>query len=305
MAKKVEPAVKKKTSTMAREPLAETLSPQSYQELMSLSGFPAEVGKHGFLLNQGSGGSIVELCAGSCRLSKALLDAQAQDGQSNFTIECFEYARAKEEDIVLPANRASLLERIRKREILALWCGPPCATWSRARRGKKKTGQTKHWPLPLRDDDKNIEGLFGTMTAREASRVREANDLGKFLAQLAAEAAEQGIMMILENPTRSRFWKYGPVAQQLNLRGTSVRILISCFRYLRASTTQRGSGRGSKGCSAVGNVFLRDKLRGRARYVSFAHCAYGTPWQKYTALYIWGGPPCPGENLHVMGQLHF
>ena len=214
-AKKAQPVKKKRTG--GEVVAAESMDPASYAEMMALSGLPAEVGKQGFLLNEGSGGSIVEVCAGSCRLSKALLDAQVQGGRTNFTIECFESARSKEEDILLPANRTLLLERICKGEIRALWCAPPCATWSRSRRGKITPGKRKHWPLPLRDDDKNIEGLFDTMTAKEAIRVREANELAKFLGELVKEAEKQGIMVIVENPSRSRLWKYPPFSKHLSL----------------------------------------------------------------------------------------
>lgn len=144
-----------------------------------------------------------------------------------------------------------ILEGIGK-DIHAVFVSLPCATWSRARRGKRIPGKKNHWPLPLRDGSK--EGIFGitaNMSVKDATRVKasflqqalakpiyfttdpvaphsvshkawgqsllcqDANAMANWVAELVATCEREGTLLILENPSGSWLWKYPAIMELL------------------------------------------------------------------------------------------
>ena len=75
------------------------------QEIQALEGLPAS-SQHGFILNPtaevvGGKSSVVELFAGTCRLSRAIHRHLCEKQMENLVeVECFEIARSIQEDLL-------------------------------------------------------------------------------------------------------------------------------------------------------------------------------------------------------------
>ena len=91
--------------------------------------------------------------------------------------------------------------------LVGLWFAPPCGTSSRARAIPlhDATGRPVPAPKPLRDDTRP-DGL-PALSGVQLDRVCVANILYQLTADLCLWASERGLLVPVENPSNSLFWK--------------------------------------------------------------------------------------------------
>ena len=143
---------------------------------------------------------ILEIFAGSCRLSKACKQVgfrvtavdKVEDRAENFPIY--------QGDVTNSAERTLLLQYIEaeKEELLHIHFAPSCGTASRAR--EKAPG-----PPPLRSDV-HPDGL-PNLKDSDRQRVEAANESYRAMITIAMFAISLGISISVENPKNSLFCK--------------------------------------------------------------------------------------------------
>ena len=151
---------------------------------------------------------VIEVFAGSCRLSKACrrigLRTAAVDKDparsENFPIYQCDLTNASEFALLMQYIEAE------KEELLHVHFAPSCGTASRAR--EKAPG-----PPPLRSDA-HPNGL-PHLSQRDRERVEEANASYRAMVNLASFVVTLGISFSIENPKNSLFWKCACVVQFL------------------------------------------------------------------------------------------
>ena len=117
-------------------------------------------------------------------------------------------------DLLQPRVLASLLKFIQNHssEIVLVWMGTPCTTWSRAR---KNDGG----PPPLRNGSEWLWG-FPNLPARDLEKISQGNALLDCSVQIAQLCSDLQIAWVLENPFTSRIWLTEPL-QACLLKGAS------------------------------------------------------------------------------------
>lgn len=148
---------------------------------------------------------IIEICAGSARLSKIAhghgFRTMAVDHSTartcGFPICIF--------DLTDPSDLESLLQFIDEaaESILMIWVAPPCGTSSRARERKlpKLEATGAKVPIPLRStlQPDQLDGLGGL----DKLKVEKANLIYEAVYKIATRACMHKIFVALENPTNS------------------------------------------------------------------------------------------------------
>ena len=76
-----------------------------------------------------------------------------------------------------------LLVRLQNGEIAGIWAALPCNTFSTARRGKRRLGDKRGWPPPLRKKGEGIYGLPG-LTSKELKKVQADLRMGRPLIDI-------------------------------------------------------------------------------------------------------------------------
>ncbi|CAE7233976.1 unnamed protein product [Symbiodinium sp. CCMP2592] len=249
---------------------------------MACPGQAAELGVSGFVHEMGrtavTARLFIEACAGSCRLSRATAAA-------GIPTWSFEVTRGgPNEDILRPECLELLLSYIRKGLVACLWLGLTCASWSRARRGKRRgpidpaarglSARPKRggFPAPLR----SREYLWGLprseLTTSELKKLDHGNALAKWAIKVVKEARKYGTTLIVENPRTSWIWELPELKELMS-----------------------------------GPDF---------NFGTFHHCQFGQPWKKATSLAMWGkfsgGPghlakilrTCKSRRCSVTGKKH-
>ena len=160
---------------------------------------------------------ILEICAGSARLSKAALDmgfmALAIDHKT--TRSCGVPIQVW--DLEDPNQLQLLLDFIEAEsdKIAMVWMAPSCGTASRARerRQPRLEAQGVKVPIPLRSlhQPDQIDGLSGT----DKIKTERANILYKAIYDIALLCHSKDIFTAIENPFNSHFWSTTPM-QELN-----------------------------------------------------------------------------------------
>ena len=160
---------------------------------------------------------ILEICAGSARLSKAALDmgfmALAIDHKT--TRSCGVPIQVW--DLEDPNQLQLLLDFIEAEgdKIAMVWMAPSCGTASRARgrRQPRLEAQGVKVPVPLRSvyQPDQIDGLGGT----DKIKTERANILYKAIYDIALLCHSKDIFTAIENPFNSHFWSTTPM-QELN-----------------------------------------------------------------------------------------
>ena len=149
---------------------------------------------------------ILELCAGTAGLSAALIEA-------NFDAIAIDHKR-------LPGAKAAIQVAdlssehgfaLAKRLLMHPRCvgffaAPVCGTASRAREISSTPG-----PPPLRSEAEP-DGL-ADLSPWDRLRVQKANELYHAISELALLAASRGLIMVLENPRRSLYWRTSAFAR--------------------------------------------------------------------------------------------
>jgi hypothetical protein len=115
--------------------------------------------------------------------------------------------------------------------VAGLWCGTPCESFSRARRGR-----AGGWPGALRDD-LHVDGKCDLSSA-DMMKVRAGNRLARRVAELQQICLRMGIAGGEENPATSWLWKLPSRQRLLGQVGvTSLNIDYCAFgRPFRART---------------------------------------------------------------------
>ena len=104
-------------------------------------------------------------------------------------------------DLTVPANVDILFERLRSPMLVYVHMGPPCGAASRAR--EIRVSRASHGPPPLRSME-HPDGL-PHLTGTNRTRVDQANRLYALVALIWRTCHARGIMVTVENPTRSLF----------------------------------------------------------------------------------------------------
>ena len=151
---------------------------------------------------------IVEICAGSARLTKTAramgFEGVGVDHSSKRScgVDICVF------DLANPAELEDLLEYIRKDAscIALIWIAPSCGTASRARE-RPIPGHEK-CPQPLRSDDR--PDALDKLSGLDKYMVEMANLLYDAVLQIAECAVPLDICVAIENPTNSHYWNTTP-----------------------------------------------------------------------------------------------
>ena len=179
--------------------------------------------------NEGKSCLVVEVFAGSCRLSKACKDvgfrATAVDKltsrSENFTVyQC---------DLGDPLQLKLLKEYLvaEADSLVHAHFARSCGTASRAREKRIPNVPLHTQPRPLRSDE-HPEGL-PNLSPQEAERVRLANISYDATMELIDLLVELGVSCSCENPSSSLFWKYITIRRGLAAIGGFLTAFHSCM----------------------------------------------------------------------------
>lgn len=157
---------------------------------------------------------ILELCAGSARLSAAC----ASDGFTSISVD-YEGNRHKswhhvlELDLRLPSSWDTLRKIVVMHDVVFVHIAPPCGTSSRARERPMSAGE---WgPPPLRSSSHPWGLPF--LSPKDRHRVEQANILYRHIAEFCRFLSNRNIKWSIENPRRSYLWELGPFIELLDV----------------------------------------------------------------------------------------
>ena len=143
---------------------------------------------------------ILELCAGTAGLSAALIE-------ENFDAVAIDHKRIPGAKAAIQVadlsseHGFSLAKRLLMHpRCVGFFAAPVCGTASRAREIQSTPG-----PPPLRSESEP-DGL-ANMSPGDRLRVQKANELYHAISELALLAASRGLIIVLENPRRSLYWR--------------------------------------------------------------------------------------------------
>ena len=160
-------------------------------------------GEH--LCNKGAG-LILEIFAGTCRLSKACRGLGLQALSVDKDVNRAENAVVAKYDLCDP-NQFSTLEKLVRSErhrLVHAHFAPSCGTASRARERPVPGLPKDRQPRPLRSHDKP-DGL-DNLTEVEATRVASANKSYEATVALVLILISLGVSVSIENPKNSLYW---------------------------------------------------------------------------------------------------
>ena len=134
---------------------------------------------------------VIEVFAGCCRLSKSFV-------QLGFHVLAVDIDFGESNDLLQEKVQDRLLAFINTHNVVFVWLGTPCTSWSRAR---KNDGG----PQPLRNDDSFLFG-FKDLNPADAEKVRVGNALLAVSLRIINFCISASIVWTLENPWTSRIW---------------------------------------------------------------------------------------------------
>ena len=182
-----------------------------------------------------SQGLVIEVCAGSAVLSKAVKKLGMRAVPIDISSRRSAGIKIITLDLTMPGQLDTLLQLVRseKDNILLLWLAPPCGTASRAREkllpSFAKAGLKV--PVPLRSD--SFPDGLGRLSAVDRQRVEQSNQLYEQLTTVVLEALRLQLHVAIENPTNSLYWEtsfFGVISGhfgQLNAETPTVKSLIT------------------------------------------------------------------------------
>ena len=158
----------------------------------------AAVGPKVFLPEQKKdlGKWVLEVFSGTAHLSKAMV-------RQGFRCAAWDIDYGPSCDVLQSKVLRSLLSFISTHEVVLVWFGMPCQSWTRARR----------WdggPPPLRDDSTFLWGRNG-LTQADVTKVRLGNILLLWTVVFATLCDILSIAYVIENPGSSRCWLTRPM----------------------------------------------------------------------------------------------
>ena len=152
---------------------------------------------------------IIEVCAGSAVLSKAIKTAGMRALPVDKTSKRASGIKIITLDLTKPGQLQTLIQLLKseKDNILLLWIAPPCGTASRAREKPLPSFVQAGLkvPVPLRND-KFPDGL-DQLSATDKLKVEESNQLYEQVTVLVLEALRLQLHFAIENPTNSLYWE--------------------------------------------------------------------------------------------------
>lgn len=162
---------------------------------------------------------FLEICAGSARVTTCL---QQLGLKSSFGVD---HKRSKDAgrllvaDLTTPEGQALCWQWVKSPNCVGIFCAPPCGTCSRARgipvrlpSGKKIPG-----PKPLRSEEQP-DG-FKHLTGTDKLRVKSANVLYQFITDLCLHCIARSLIVCIENPRQSLYWRtsfFAPLKELLS-----------------------------------------------------------------------------------------
>ena len=153
---------------------------------------------------------VIEVFAGCCRLSKSFV-------QLGFHVLAVDIEFGKSNDLLQEKVLDRLVAFINTHNVVFVWLGTPCTSWSRAR---KNDGG----PQPLRDDDSFLFG-FKDLNPADAEKVRVGNALLAVSLRIINFCISASIVWTLENPWTSRIWLTPGILALQQLTTPSVRMI--------------------------------------------------------------------------------
>ena len=129
-------------------------------------------------------------------------------------------------DLLNPRDYRTIMGLVRSGRVKWLHGGPPCKTFSRARR------RDHHAHVRVLRSDKYPAGLPGVQSAK----LQEGNELARRMAKLAKAQQRVGGLWSIENPLHSFMWQFAPVAKLKRLPG--VRLIPGGPMLLRRALSE-------------------------------------------------------------------
>ena len=154
---------------------------------------------------------VLEIFSGTAHLSKAM-------AQQGFRCAAWDIDYGPGCDVLQVEVLRNLLRFISSHDVVLIWFGMPCQSWTRARR----------WdggPPPLRDDSELLWGRTG-LSATDVEKVRLGNVLLCWTVAMASLCDKLSIAYVIENPGSSRCWLTAPM--QFLLRTASLDFVDYC-----------------------------------------------------------------------------
>ena len=169
---------------------------------------------------------VLEICAGSARLTKAARD-------QGFKGLAFDHSDARSRgieicnvDLTDPQQLKDLLEfiTVEATRIVAIWIAPSCGTASRAR--ERPLPGNADGPKPLRSTEQpdHFDGLEGV----DKLKVEKANPLYDAVKTIIFHAHSLDICVGVENPANSHFWRTTPMAAVTQQLGGNMVTFHNC-----------------------------------------------------------------------------
>ena len=143
---------------------------------------------------------VLEVCAGTAGISASLIHI----GFNAIALDHKRVPGAKAAiqiaDLVSKHGRELAERFLRHPRCIGMWAAPVCGTASRAREVSSVDG-----PKPLRSE--SMPDGLDNLSPGDAQRVAKANAVYAVISDLALLAAERGLIIVLENPRRSLYWR--------------------------------------------------------------------------------------------------
>ncbi|CAE7708857.1 AMY1.1 [Symbiodinium sp. CCMP2592] len=134
---------------------------------------------------------VIELFSGTAHLAQAF-------AEQGFNVIAYDIDYGSACDLLDSKVEASVRSFISRHNVVLVWFGMPCQSWSRAR-------QWDGGPPPLRDDDLFLYGRT-PLSSSDQCKVELGNQLLRFTCHLALLLSKQGTPWVIENPWTSRCW---------------------------------------------------------------------------------------------------
>lgn len=173
---------------------------------------------HGVVKDLTTSPFILEICAGSARVTSCL---QGLGLTASFGVD---HKRQKHAGKIMVADLTSVEGQtlcwswIKSPNCMGIFCAPPCGTCSKARgipvvlpNGCRIAG-----PQPLRSEE--FPDGVQSMSYLNRRRVWSANTLYKFVTDVALYALDAGMIVVIENPRSSLYWRtsfFSPLRKRL------------------------------------------------------------------------------------------
>ena len=184
----------------------------------------------------------MELCAGSCRITRAFCDrgveAVGVDWHRNRSVP---EVRCIMADITKEVGKELVRSIIRSR-VVFVFMAPPCGTASRARdkdipESAKRAGVRRPMPLRSAEYPRGLPHLTGL----DETKVTKANAVYDFMVEVAELLLDNDMKFCVENPERSYMWQIPGFVRLAQRQGVFATCLSQCMHSDEASRRNKRS----------------------------------------------------------------